>query len=469
MRTVPCTGLDLFSHTSVMTAGFIVDARLDAKLLEVTLSTLIERKFPSAGARLALRNGVYEFQVPRTFDAHTPPVAFTADDYPECYRSSARPELPTELLRSAPDTQPVIRELPELDVYFKSRQCPTSLAEFLVPNTPLFHVHVAAFDDLTFVGLTWSHAIFDLMGLQTLLNAWTRLLNGEKIETIPGMDWNMAPFRTFTASTAVAPQRGWYDLGLLGRLSFIVRHLLRLWWDPKETTYLMRVPKKFLDGSKREIMDNLKLRGSTEWVGSSDVLAAWWFKTAYSHRQDKTPIHIHIAADVRDKPVFPGASSLATPYIHNAVLMLHVPPIPANAFHTLSLADLALRIRRAIIAFNEAPDGIVADLHCRCSNPLKVLFPSPAGGEHAFQSSWRKARLAAVDFSGACVGKNGARPRVACLGFTRNNVPLRGIGVLLMEDEEDVWMSQTEGEKVWANVRRSGKVAVQDERPNSVN
>jgi hypothetical protein len=61
VRTIPCTGIDLGARDIVITTGFIIDARLDAKRLEETLSTIIDRKFPRAGARLALRNGVCLF------------------------------------------------------------------------------------------------------------------------------------------------------------------------------------------------------------------------------------------------------------------------------------------------------------------------------------------------------------------------------------------------------------------------
>ncbi|KAJ6582967.1 hypothetical protein DFH09DRAFT_1145039, partial [Mycena vulgaris] len=350
MRTVPCTGLDLGSRDIVLTStGFIIDRRLN--------------KFPRAGARLALRNGVYELQVPSTFDANA--MAFTTEDYLEPYRSSARPELPIHL----PDflEAPSIHPLPPLEVYLKSRECPTALEGFLVPNTPLVHVHVAAFVDLTFIGVTSSHIAFDTLGTKTLLYAWTRLLNGDAIDTIPGMEWNAAPFEAFTGPTAVTHMRGWFDLGVFSQLLFIVRLMLRILWDPKEVTHLVRVPKIFLDDSKREIMEDLKLQGSSEWVGSSDVLMAWWYKTVYSHRKltDTTPIHIHFPVNLRDHCVLPGASTLVTAYIHNAVLNVCVPPVPVSAFRTESLGALALRMRRAITAYITDLEAIAADMKWR--------------------------------------------------------------------------------------------------------
>ncbi|KAJ7109614.1 hypothetical protein C8R43DRAFT_1042939 [Mycena crocata] len=430
------------------------------KKLEQSLSTLVARKFPRAGARLALRNGVYEFQIPVVFNSGTRPIAFTTEEYPEPYRSPSRPKLPTHLLGGS--SKPIICPLPALDVYFKSSTCPASLEGFLVPNTPLVHVHVAVFEDLTFIDITSSHITFDALGTRTLLLAWTRLLNGEDIDSIQGMDWNMAPFETFTKATFTAHLRGWFDLGLFSQLLFIVRFVLRLFRDWHETAHLVRVPKAFLEESKREIMEDLKLQGSSEYVGSSDVLLAWWFKIVYSHRKfnDTTPIHLHLPVDLRGKRVFPGESDIDAPYIHNAISAISVPPIPANAFQTESLGQLALHIRRAITAYNEDPDGIRADLRWRCSNPLKDLFPCPPHGEYTFQTNWRSAHFEALDFSGACA-RGGEKARVVFalgLALSGKSIPMRGNGALLMDDDDAVWMTQIRGKKNWEEIRRSGSI-----------
>ncbi|KAJ7282023.1 hypothetical protein C8J57DRAFT_1299201 [Mycena rebaudengoi] len=461
VRTVPCTGMDVATRDMCLTTGLVINARLDAKILGQRLSTLVERKFPRAGARIALRNGVYEFQIPRAFDSSiTPAIAFTVDDYPEPYRSPERPELPTHILGRSP--KPSACPLPALDPYFKSSECPTTLDGFLVPNTPLLHAHVAVFADLTFIGLSSSHLAFDGIGTRTLLHAWTRLLNGEDIDTIPGMEWDAAPFETFRVSTPVAHARGWFDLGLFSMLLFVVRMVLRLLWDSQEVNEIVRVPKAFLEDSKREIMKDLKLQESSEYVGSSDVLMAWWFKTIYSHRKvnDTTPIHIHMPVDLREKSVFPGESTISTPYIHNAVSAIAIPPIPVNAFQSMSLGELALRIRRAILAYNADLEGIRADLVWRCSNPLKVHFPCSALGEYSFQTSWRSAHYETLDFSGACKSGEG-KPRVVlalALLRTAKNIPMRGMGAVLM-DEDSVWMSQVRGKKDWEEIRRNGVIA----------
>jgi hypothetical protein len=160
-----------------------------------------------------------------------------------------------------------------------SSSCPVSLDAFLAPNTPLIHVHATVFDDLTFLGMTSTHITFDAQGISTLMHGWQRVLAGDALEDIPGMPWDIAPFPTSEAPALVSVcQRGWFELGALEKIAFVVSFVWRIFRDPKEENKVVRVPKAFLEKRKREIMGELKAEGSEEWVGSSDVLMAWWFK-----------------------------------------------------------------------------------------------------------------------------------------------------------------------------------------------
>jgi hypothetical protein len=162
--------------------------------------------------------------------------------------------------------------------------------------------------------------------------------------------------------------------------------------------------------------------------------------------------------NLRGHKVFAGGSTITTPYIHNAVSGIPVAPIPVSAFRTESLGELALRMRRAITKYHSDLDGIVADLRWRCANPLKVVFPCPPGGEFGLQTNWRAARFGDLDFSGACVAEKASARVVFVLGLptSGNNVPMRGSGAVLMEDEDAVWMSEVRGAKDWATIRQSG-------------
>ncbi|KAF7373714.1 hypothetical protein MSAN_00582400 [Mycena sanguinolenta] len=455
VRTIPCTVLDLLAANGlVLTTGLVINGRLDAKVLEESLQ-------------------VYEFQIPETFDVKTPPAIFTVDDYPEPYNASGRPQIPRALTGS----QPSIIPFPELDQFFRSKTCPKTQADFLKPNVPLLHIHFTIFHDFTFIGVTVSHVGFDLLGIAVLLAAWTRVINGDDFDTIPGMEWDAQPFAHFVpapGSSSLTPTRtslrGWFKLGWLSQLSFIGRFVLSRIRDPKEVGYLVRVPKAFLNEEKRQIMDELKAQGSSEYVGSSDVLMAWWHKTIYSYRAptDHTPVHLHFAGNLRSRSVFAQDGPLAHPYTNNAVSHLPVPPIPVNTFVTESLGELALRVRRAILAYNADTASLRADLHWlfEGSNATKMAFPCPPGAEFSYTSNWRDGKLGALDFSGAVVSNSRPEAAATQVVFTyffltpnRVSSPPRGCGIVIMEDEDVVWMAQFRGSKDWERIRQSGAVA----------
>ncbi|KAJ6489877.1 hypothetical protein C8R45DRAFT_901486 [Mycena sanguinolenta] len=469
MRAAPCTALDIAAgRDMVMTIALVVNVRLDPQRLEDTLWKLIEHKFPRAGGRLVSRNGVYEFQIPDTFDAKTPPAVFTVEDHPEAFHSAgkSRPKIPS---LSTASQAPSVVPAPALDPFCRSRTCPKTLDEFLKPNVPLLHVHVAVFNDLTFIGVTSPHIALDAIGTGTLLAAWARVLNGDDIAAIPGMEWDAQPFTSYAPESSsgsdVRVMRGWFELGWLYQLFFIVVFILRLIRDPKEVSYCVRVPKVFLEDQKQKIMEDLKLRGSSEYVGSSDVLIAWWFKTIYSHRAvSNTPVHLHLANDLRGLPLFANDAPLAAPYINNAAMTIPVPPISVNAFRNESVGEIALRIRRAILAYNANLASARAHLRWLFtgSNASKTLFPCPPGAEFAIHTSLRSAKLGKLDFSGALVGDGkGADPRVVFvhgMATSKNAMPGRGVGVVHMEDEDAVWMVHTIGGKDGERIRQSGEL-----------
>ncbi|KAJ7634556.1 hypothetical protein FB45DRAFT_744239 [Roridomyces roridus] len=465
MRTIPCGGVDLGAVDMILTTGLIIDSRLDAGQLENRLVTLIEQKFPRAGARIALRNGAYEFQIPEKFGPDVPCVNFTVEDHPEAYRADpSRPTLPMDLKVPSPSL-PSLSKVPDaLDQYLRSSSCPHSIDAVIESKLPILYVHVSLFDDLTFIGITASHIGFDAVGTGTLLDAWTRLINGTSIGAIEGMPWDVQPFASFAGPTQITKRRGWFDLGILSQMMFIVYFVWRLFWDSNEYGVFVRVPKAFLEEEKRKVMEELKEKGSGEWVGSSDVLTAWWYKTALGHRvKDRTSFHLHLPVNLRDKAIFVGQSALKIPYINNAVASIPIPALPVKAFHDESLTDLAIHIRHAILAYNADLKGLQEDLHWRCAHPLQVLFPCPPGGEYSFQTNWRTAGFGALDFSGAQVRwdtNQKARVVFVCPVVTSGkNQPMRGSGSILMEDEQVIWLAQVKGAKDWEEIRRSGSIA----------
>ncbi|KAF7341607.1 hypothetical protein MSAN_02058100 [Mycena sanguinolenta] len=466
-RSIPCSGVDLGSRHLVHTIGLVINARLDPHRLQATLWQLVEHRFPRAGARLAFRNGVYELQIPEQFDSESPPFVFTVQEYPEIYSGSGRPEIPNVLTGS----EPCITPDPELETFFHSPTCPKTPDEFVQHSAPLLHIHVSVFEDLTFLGFLAPHAVFDAVGARTLLDAWTRLLRGEDIHSIPGMAWDAQPFAPFESGPVnVEVQRGWFKADPPLRAQD-KREDSPAELDPKDVRRFVRVPKTFLQDAKTKIMDELRAEESGEYVGSGDVLTAWWLKTLYDRRSlvDHTPVHVHVLKNLRDLPVFANDAPLKDPYIHNAISTIPVPPIPAGAFQMESLGMLALRIRRSILAYKADPEAIRADLRWCCAEASRyeVISPCPPGAEHSFQTDWRAAKLADLDFTGAVVGNEGMKTTahvvfVYPLLCTVLKPYRRGVSRVVMDDADAVWMCETRGEKDWEGIRQAGGVAFTD-------
>ncbi|KAJ6494395.1 hypothetical protein C8R45DRAFT_1095324 [Mycena sanguinolenta] len=219
-------------------------------------------------------------------------------------------------------------------------------------------------------------------------------------------------------------------------------------------------------------MGELKAQGSTEYVRSGGILSAWWLKTVYGDRSltDHTPIHTH--KNLRDTPIFADDAPLAEPYIHNVNLTVPVPPIPASAFWTESLGELALRIRRSIAAYTTDLEAVRADLRCMCAEPgfnaLEILYRCPPGAQRVLQTNLRSGQLADLDFSGA-VASNALKTTARVVffyPFLSTNPPAAfrgGVGVL-MDDADAVWMCATRGEKNWERIGQAGKIEFTDSR-----
>ncbi|KAF7376807.1 hypothetical protein MSAN_00098100 [Mycena sanguinolenta] len=455
-RIIPCTGVDLSLRREMAPMGLVINARLDPSRMETTLWTLMEHKFPRAGSRVACRNGVYELQIPETFDSQNPPFVFTVRNHPGLYQRDGRPELPLGLTGLKPCMIPD----PELACLFQTPTCPRSLDDFIQSNVPSVHIHITVFDDFTFLGFIAPHIVIDGIGIATLLHAWTELLRGDDIDTIQGMEWDAQPLAPFSSGpvTSDAP-RGFLRPSAAALGSQKVQESMKDESDAKDVPPLRACAE-----------------GSAEYVGSGDVLSAWWFKTIYGDRRltDHTPIHIHMVKNLRGMPIFANDAPLAEPYINNLILTIPIPPIPASAFQTESLAAVALRIRRTILAYNNDLEAVRADLRWRCagsgSNNGQGLLMCPPGAEWAFQTDLRSAKLGELDFSGAVIGKNAPKTAPVQVVFvylfmcTEPPFAFREGLAVVMEDAEAVWMSATRGEKEWEKIKQAGEIEFTDSR-----
>lgn len=174
---------------------------------------------------------------------------------------------------------------------------------------------------------------------------------------------------------------------------------------------------------------------------------------------------MHLPLNLRPLPLLNLFSNNTVPYINNAVSSVPIPPLPASSFSSLPLRSLALRIRRAILSYVGDVDELRKDLaHTVVNpNPMKGSMPCLPNGDFEFVSNWRSANFNQLDFSGACVNekdRNGETKVTFVIGYpTGVNRPLRGVAIVISEDDEAVWLAGARGRKEWEAIRQGGEVA----------
>ncbi|KAH7102357.1 hypothetical protein BKA62DRAFT_769789 [Auriculariales sp. MPI-PUGE-AT-0066] len=426
-----CNPSDVLIEGVTMTYGLFIPARLDAERLKLAAFTTVEKKLSKAGARLAYRNGIYEYHVPKSFIG----------------KVQLPPKVGNDLASS-----PFVSPFPEdaVKALFKTATTPQTTADFLVPNTPMVHIHVSVFEDVTLIGFTAPHMLFDGSGASTFLSTWTAALNGT-LEEVPEAPRTFAPFDDLVESVggrevcaarrgpSGQPVRGWDAFHAVGLIRFMVTSLKRAFFEGKEDPKLVYIPLEWLAARKDECMQELKARGSDEWVGSNDVLMAYICKMMYVNRTDASLVSMIVPFNLR--PVL--ADIFKHTYLHNALVTLKLPAVSAKVLGSQPLVDTALLLS---ILPRSSP----------------VIIPNPPNVELASISNWRSMAMNELDFSGALPDgiSTQARPEFIFPYCTESPIlPLRGSGAVFSEDKHGLWLGLTLGRGVWDRMWRSGKIA----------
>ncbi|EJD50449.1 hypothetical protein AURDEDRAFT_160350 [Auricularia subglabra TFB-10046 SS5] len=456
---VACSPVDLCATEFTPTHGFVLLERLDAAWLKGALFRAVEEKLPRAGARLALRKGVYEFHVPHAFSDGIPPVQFTHTDHPEdafLTHAAIPPRLPDGL------REPCWADMADCVALFRAPGTPGYLQDFLRPGTPLVHVHVTTFRDATLIGITASHVMFDAHGTAALCDAWTAVLRGE-LDTVVA---SPRDFRPFTEILRDPPKlHAPLELGWFSRLRSLVRFVLWSWAGRTESSKLLYVPHTWLAARKSECMAELEARGSNEWVGSSDVLTASILKMIYAHRSgDPQKIHLYMPVSLRR--LFPAEFKYPYP---NAIGICEVTPIAAGDIAAQPLLETALAVRRSLIAFT-SPSGLDVvrgqlawKERYNAGKKGRLFAPNP-DAEYALLSNWRSAKFNQFDFSGAQKGRDkdlpGAVTPVFVGLFVQDGiqVPMRGIGAVLSETDNGIWATMTLNDEEWESLKANNSL-----------
>jgi len=277
------------------------------------------------------------------------------------------PTVPTNLA-SRPCTLPLKHDFFSL---FRAEGAPLEPADFLVPGTSALQVFVSTYTDCTLIGLSAPHALFDIHGVATLCRAWTAALNG-KLDSIVASPRNFAPYDDMVVSEKASgrPEQaqwgGWYFLSTFSTIVWIFWFVVRLISEGKEVGKWVWIPKEWLANEKEACSTELRERGSKEWIGSNDLLAATVFKARAIFQTTLLSANVVAGHVLRALRQHTGqlAQCCQPPAAAARCLQLPVPTQRYRSLHSATHPSLSTRLS-TYSRDRTAPQTHPQRLHCR--------------------------------------------------------------------------------------------------------
>ncbi|GAA5852563.1 hypothetical protein JCM9279_005513 [Rhodotorula babjevae] len=250
----------------------------------------------------------------------------------------------------------------------KAGHTPSSLAEYVKTQWPITSWLVTVFADVTVVGLSVPHGVFDATGLALVTKALDAELHGRAWDVPPLDEENQLErrlaeveqlkFSQAEKSTTPPPMVGWSGAWPPQNVARLLADgAYERTWHKAEDGCLF-VGKELLAPLVEEVKAQVaRESGGREYVSEGDVLVNWLYQAVYSH--DPSPpssFHVSCAVSLRDLVSTP-TTQLAQ-YPHNAVsgYSLNSPrPLDTATFLATPLASLALQHRRLLAASRTLP------------------------------------------------------------------------------------------------------------------
>ncbi|CAM1509649.1 Fc.00g033880.m01.CDS01 [Cosmosporella sp. VM-42] len=390
---------------------FRFDEVLDPNKLNDSLSQLfqIEGWRRLGGRYRRCIDGKLEVHIPRPFTKERPPLHFTKDHYDvRMSEHSSACRLPRASGKIA--TYPGPRAFNSLAL---GPGAPRKFEDFVSSDLPQFSLHITTFTDSTLVSLCHSHMTADLLGLATVVNAWSLILAG-RIGDVPpfvgfradGMEGLWDPPTEESHVLSGKELAGW-RLAYWGLWSLYESRRF-----PLESRVLC-IPKSIMRGIMVKAKSQVAFKtginktsaGNEPFFTEGDVLAAISIRmmAQNQHRGSTRNIMTMMALDPRTRAKSAFRQDAA--YVQNSPTAVFI-NCRANEALDMSLGELALLVRETIMtqATEEQVKAYTAlSVVSMKESNMNVLFGDK---DMAFQlsSNWLKANLfEKMDFSPAIV------------------------------------------------------------------
>ncbi|KAK0560138.1 hypothetical protein OC844_003956 [Tilletia horrida] len=350
---------------------------------------------------------------------------------------------------------------------------PLTIHHLFKEDRPVVTTKITRFSDATAIGIAIPHLLCDGPGASEVMKAWAAIANGEEdaVQPLPsfGSDCfaSLAPGGAQAIAEAAAQLQagqkkipappGWHAYTLRQALSLGIRFAIDVLWTRPESTMEKReifFPSAYLANIKAEVTAELEETASTgkaEFVSTSDIVVAIALKSmcALDARgpKDKRKISFYYPANLRMHQNVRNCLTLPEPYLHNGAFGISLPEQPVGQLvHGLSIAELALQVRRAIERETK-PDAFRRGLIWRLANSHKLLLFWRPSSLWIAGTNWRAMRLFDISFAKALDSSTLQQPLstgrpIKIWNQTIIDAPLRNSFGLVADDPADgIWRS----------------------------
>jgi hypothetical protein len=336
----------------------------------------------------------------------------------------------------------------------------------------MLSLHVTSFADATLVGLSWPHALMDVMGQSALLHAWSLVLAGRESEVpkllgthedavVAALEAPSAPIEEF--------KLGAKRLAGTSMLWFGARFGWDLLTSKTVETRTICLPKKFVEELRQQATAELTAEHGRDekdiFISEGDALTAWALRSVALSSPQPRPVTALHALNMRFR--LPSLTNAGGVYVRNMAIAACTFLSPETA--TGGLGPIALENRRHLTEQSTEPQ-VLAFMRELCYNSALGADPSHVFGDpNAILvpfTNWTKAEFTKiVDFGPAVADgkeKGGSRKNPpGSLTYhhvqsLRSSPTERNIFVILGKDHgENYWVMATLHPPAWEVLEKS--------------
>ncbi|KAK1519533.1 uncharacterized protein CCOS01_11184 [Colletotrichum costaricense] len=438
--------------------GFMMrfDDVLNPERLHSSLTKLLGREgWRKLGARLRLNSQKkLEYHVPELYNSERPAIAYSHQTH-DC---SIKYDPLASRLPKATSRPAVIGTPPEkFQDLMRRSDGPKSMQDYIYRDEPQLSLHIVSFDDATLVSLTWLHTLWDGIGRQELLTAWTAILEGrdDDVKVFHGFDTDpLAELGKNTAEPFVlADQR----LSVWGLARIVLQYIWDILRHPFEESRIACIPAAYIETLKKQVNQELSEQSTGQeklFASEGDIVTAVIGRLWSQHLPANTNKPIVLGNVINIRPAL--AQDILpekTAFISNATSLI-LTTITAEDLWTRPLSYTAAAIRRSI-----REQGTRAQIEARKALEKKhsAAFFGDKNMHQILLSNWGKARFFETDFSSAVVEPHLVsvaqphklgRPSMILNANYVSGFPLRFAGPIIGKDlDGNIW---------WGGMLRTG-------------